>query len=107
MKHARNLILRLFSLLCLFCFISGCSSPQKGSSPTTTIPKEPISQIGKETLQYQASNSEYKYNVYETYIEIEDYLGESANVVVPQKLENLPVKVVSGFSFNNSTSFLC
>ena len=102
MKHARNLILRLFSLLCLICFISGCSSPDKGSSPTTTVPKEPISQIGKETLQYPASNSEYEFNVYETYVEIEEYLGESANVVVPQRLENLPVKVVSGFCFNNS-----
>lgn len=102
MKHASNLMLRLFALICLFCIISGCSSPRKGSSSTTTISQELVSQIGKEKLQYPASNSEYKYNVYETYVEIDDYLGESPNVVVPKVLENLPVKVVSGFCFNNS-----
>lgn len=54
----------------------------------------PVDKMLSETLMYPSQNDEWKYNVYETYIEITEYTGESTaeTVVVPEKIENLPVK---------------
>ena len=54
----------------------------------------PVNEMLSETLMYPSQNDEWGYNVFETYIEITKYIGEASveNVVVPEKIENLPVK---------------
>lgn len=47
-----------------------------------------------ETLQYPSSNKDFEYNVYETYIQITKYIGESNTVVFPSKIDELPVRII-------------
>lgn len=60
------------------------------------------SRIGEEILQYPGKTEEYKYNVFETYIEIEEYIGSDTDIIVPDTIEDLPVKVVGGFYLNDT-----
>lgn len=103
MKNTIKPIALLLVIFFLFCLTTGCSSPNETpSSSDPSIPAEEISvsRIGEETLQYSETNEEYEYRVYETYVEIVEYLGEATDVMVPDKLADLPVKVVGGFSFS-------
>ncbi|MBR2860527.1 MAG: leucine-rich repeat domain-containing protein [Clostridia bacterium] len=105
MKHTKRTLSLLLALLCLFS-LAGCATPQGDSSPSyspvASPTLEPQSRIGEETLQYPAENDEYKYNVYETYVEIQEYIGDATDVAVPVMLDELPVKVVKGFYFNKT-----
>ncbi len=95
MKKFLSLIL---SIVLVFAFAS-CSNSQNGAETTTSAPTTTGvgSIIKNATLQYPKSNSLFKYNVYDTYVEITEYIGSdtAAEVTVPAKLENLPVYVVS------------
>lgn len=49
-----------------------------------------------ETLLYPSQNNEWSYNVYNSYIEITDYIGEEVTeLIVPEEIDNLPVRVYS------------
>ncbi len=106
MKHTKRTLSLLLAFLCLFSLTTGCATSQDGPSPSdfsiATPIHEPLSHIGEETLQYPGKNEEYEYKVYETYIEISEYLGDATNVAIPETLEDFPVKVVGGFSFSNT-----
>ena len=54
--------------------------------------------INNATLQYPASNNEFEYNVYDTYIQITKYIGSIKNtdIIFPSEIDNLPVLVVGG-----------
>ncbi len=58
---------------------------------------DPVGKLLSETLMYPSQNDEWKYDVYQTYIEITEYVGDTSktNIVVPEKIENLPVKAFS------------
>lgn len=58
--------------------------------------------IEKGVLQYPSSNDNFKYNVYDTYVEITEYIGSdnAETVIVPAMLENLPVYVVDAYVFD-------
>lgn len=106
MKHARKTIFLLLAAIFLVSTMVGCGSSQKTSSTTSLISSEqdpiPISRIGEETLQYPGENKNYKYNVYETYVAIDEYIGSEIDVTVPEAIDDLPVKVVGGFCFNKT-----
>jgi len=102
MKKLISLIMAL--VLCL----SLCAC---GADPVEpTLPTEPEEEttpsigsiINKGVLQYPASNALFKYNIYDTYVEITEYIGDNTaeEVVVPATLENLPVYVVDHDVFN-------
>ena len=59
------------------------------------------SRVGDETLQYPAKNDEFEYKVYETYVEISKYIGTETTVTVPDTIEELPVKAIGDWSFEN------
>ena len=106
MKKAIALSLAL--MLCLGMFACG-TTPQPESAPTTPAPTAEttpsISSIIKNAvLQYPASNDLFKYNIYDTYVEISEYIGDdnAAEVIVPATLENLPVYVVDSNVFDKS-----
>lgn len=52
------------------------------------------SKYSNETLQYPSSNENFEYNVYETYIQITKYIGNSKDVVFPNTIDGLPVKII-------------
>jgi len=99
MKKLTSLLLVLF----LIVSMTACGS----SEPTVSEPQEPekpsiASIIKKAELQYPASNEQFKYNVYDTYVEITEYLGDDSakELIVPATLEDLPVYVIDHDVFN-------
>lgn len=112
-KTKRNLWLFVIMLYLLTLFV-GCSNKKVEqhkiqyedleTNHNALIEAEPISRIGEETLQYPGKTEEFEYLVYETYVAIDRYIGNASEVIVPEKLENLPVKVVDGFYYNNNES---
>lgn len=53
-------------------------------------------------LQYPSSDNNFKYNIYDTYVEITEYIGSqsASSLTVPAKLENLPVYVIKHDTFD-------
>ena len=92
--------------LCLLVILAACggneASPEDVTEGTTAAPT--VDMIIKQAeLQYPSSNDLFKYNVYDTYVAITEYIG-SANkesVTVPGTLEGLPVYVVERNTFKN------
>lgn len=83
-------------------------------TPATELPETETTQpvinpvvetINKGVLQYPASNENFKYNVYDTYVEITEYIGSqyASSITVPSNLENRPVYVVNSNVFNMCT----
>ena len=58
-----------------------------------------ISSVGNETLQYPSENDEWEYDVYETYITLKKYKGNSKTVNIPSEIENKPVKSIGSKCF--------
>ncbi len=56
-----------------------------------------------EMLEYK-DNGEYAYEVYDGCVGIVEYLGSDTVVVIPDTIDGLPVKMVSGFAFEDVTS---
>lgn len=97
----------LIYLLCLSVFIfSGCNNPNTLTNTNNSSVEQNISNntndyynlISSSILQYPAQNDLYEYNVFDKYIEITKYLGEDSNIVVPDKIDGLPVVVIGGFN---------
>ncbi len=116
MKKAISLILALLTVLLLCACGSGTTPPENtdttdvadtADTTDTTADDEPEvvtidSIIKNAVLQYPASNDLFKYNIYDTYVEITEYIGDdaAAEVIVPATLENLPVYVVDSGVFD-------
>ena len=102
MKKLTSLLLVLFLTVAL----TACGGGEK----TVSEPQEPEappsidSIIRKAELQYPASNEQFKYNVYDTYVEITEYIGDDSakEVIVPATLDELPVYVIDFNVFNKS-----
>ena len=96
----------LAAVMCLtLCSCGGKETPDKEKTPETEAQEiketTPDTIIKNATLQYPASNDLFKYNVYDTYVEISEYIGDddAEEVVVPAKLEDLPVYVIDSEVF--------
>lgn len=102
----KKLLLLILTVSLLFCF-TACGGSETPNNEVTTqgYTQNPISALIKNaTLQYPASNDLFKYNVYDTYVEISEYIGPSDadSVVVPATLDNLPVYVVGRDTFGKN-----
>ncbi len=64
------------------------------------IKQEIKTRIDQEVLQYIEKTENFEYKAYETYVEIYEYIGTSKNVIIPEKIDDIPVKVIGGFSRN-------
>lgn len=100
----KKLLLLILTVSLLFCF-TACGGSETPSNEVTTqgYTENPVSALIKNaTLQYPASNDLFKYNVYDTYVEITEYIGQNdaKKVVVPATLEDLPVYVVGTNTFD-------
>ncbi len=54
-----------------------------------------------ETWPQEKSNDEYKYQLYEDYVEITEYLGEKSDLVVPEELNGKPVTHIGESAFSD------
>lgn len=64
-----------------------------------------IEQMENAVLQYPGENEEWKYNVYDCYVELTDYKGPIVEtLVVPAEIEGLPVWKYSLNSLDDGTS---
>ena len=102
---------KTFVLLCCLCCIlfclCGCSSNDSAghsendaqdslNGDSNSKPEVPSlsneEMMKKAVLQYPSQNNEWKYNVYDCYIEITGYIGENVEtLVIPDSIESLPV----------------
>ena len=101
----KPLIILLAGILCFV--IGGIMMPSETAdpqvqNPTTNVDNSISAIIKNATLQYPASNENFKYNVYDTYVEITEYIGseDATSITVPATLENLPVYVVGSQVFD-------
>ena len=109
MKKAISLLLALTMCFTL-CACGGIPTETTVATDPTieTTPSETTPSVGsiinKGVLQYPASNEMYKYNIYDTYVEITEYLGDdnAEEVIVPAEIDGLPVYVVDHNVFDRS-----
>lgn len=102
----KPLIILLAGILCFI--IGGIMMPSETPEPEVQNPTanetSSIDKIIKNgVLQYPASNEVFKYNVYDTYVEVVEYIGsqDASSITVPATLENLPVYVVDANAFRH------
>lgn len=108
MKKLLSLTLSLVVCLSL-CACGSSDTAQTQPEADTSVVEEvqevtPASIIKNAQLQYPASNELFKYNVYDTYVEITEYIGadDAEEVVVPAMLEDLPVYEIDHDVFSKS-----
>ncbi len=87
----------LLSVMLFSGCVDGNGSVTVGNNPADN---QVVSNIGGEVLQYPSSNENFEYNVYETYVEVTWYTGLSTDVVIPDEIDGLPVKVIGPYAFN-------
>lgn len=101
----KKLLLAVLTVSLLLCFTACGGGTETPTNVETTegFTQNPIFTLIKNaTLQYPASNDLFKYNVYDTYVEVTEYIGadDAEKVVVPGTLEDLPVYVVDTNTFD-------
>lgn len=93
----KSLIVLLIGIL---CFVIGVIIMPTEDPAVEEPPVNESISIGsiikKGVLQYPASDDMFKYNIYDTYVEITEYIGSQnvSSITVPSEIENLPVYVV-------------
>lgn len=103
MKKIISLLLAIVVSVSLFVF-GGCTKEYDNlvDDPVDIedFSNDLYSNIGGEMLQYPSSNNDFEYNAYETYVEITWYTGFMTDVIIPDKIEGLPVKVIGPYAFD-------
>lgn len=90
-------LLLLVSLLCL----SLCSCETILKKARSAVTGEEESQMPKDYVT-TLENAEYTYDLYKEYVIITKYLGEATEVVIPSKIDDLPVKVIGSLCFHDT-----
>ena len=88
MKQMKKLLCILLSLLFISSFFIGCVKNDDGSSEQNDS-AESRSQI----------NDDFDYGIKDGAVFIKKYTGTAVNVVIPEKIEDLPVKTISMNAF--------
>lgn len=77
--------------------------PTPTPEPTPSPTPNPMDIIGSEDVQYPSQNDEFKYTVYDSYVEITDYNGPTGvDVVVPTEIDGFPVWVIGREAFSEA-----
>lgn len=77
--------------------ISDCESIIESTIENVKDAENCVEQMKSAKLQYPSQNDQWKYNVYDCYVEITEYLGNDVSkLVVPDKIDGLPVWVYNG-----------
>lgn len=99
-KNVKKILLLLLTIgLCIS--LSACSL-FGGGGDTTLSSVDAETLISNAVLQYPKTNDLFRYNVYDTYVEITEYIGTEPNVTVPSTLDELPVLVIASTSFTEN-----
>lgn len=103
-KKSKKTPLIVFAVGIVLFILGGILTPSEPvAEEDPQVTQNPVVQaIEKGVLQYPSSNENFKYNIYDTYVEITEYIGDenAKSITVPAKLENLPVYVVDSYIFD-------
>ena len=111
---------RIVSMLLALClcitFLSACGSSDRpaetqtsstgsvsGEQPASEAPDKTGPASTEPVFIKVVNTDEYGYLVYSTHIEINSYRGDGGDVVIPETLDNLPVRVIEGTAFHDRT----
>lgn len=123
--HVKSIFAVLLLIASLLSLLVGCKNDEAGvpSASSSTVPNgsedlpivnetksevtadsdSKIEQMENAVLQYPGENEEWKYNVYDCYVELTDYKGPIVEtLVVPAEIERLPVWKYSLKSIDNT-----
>lgn len=99
----KKLLCVLLAIAFLFSLAAcgGSETPPEDVTEGTTAAPTVDMIIKQAQLQYPSSNDLFKYNVYDTYVAISEYIGPASKekLTVPGTLEDLPVYVVERGTF--------
>jgi hypothetical protein len=101
MKNIKKILsIFLIGIMMISC-LTGCSG---GDDVEQVDVNDPFYRIENEELIKPSQNSLFRYKIYDTYVEISEYVGEETNVVIPDTIEDKEVLVIGEQAFyNNST----
>lgn len=84
LKKYKKILAIILSLVTICMCFTGC-----GGEAEVVSPEEKMLIEG--TLLHPSQNENFKFNVYSSYVEITQYIGESTDVVIPDTLADKPV----------------
>ena len=104
MIKTKRILFGLIAVSVMLCLLTACGSGQSSNGTTNgtnSVPNyyesqtddydfqesdvDPVQALLSESLMYPSQNSEWKYDVYKTYVKITGYLGEQEqDIIVPQ-----------------------
>ncbi len=110
-------IIAIFILVLMIFSMAACKQEKPAEIPEQEVVEDTKEEnkeektvsdiIADAKLQYPTTNELFRYTVYDTYVAITEYIGpEGADVVVPSRLDNLPVYVVGIGSFKKNINSL-
>lgn len=125
--YAKSIFVAFVLTASLLSSLTGCKNDEANisSAPSSMVPNEienpptidetkseetadtdlRIEQMENAVLQYPGENEEWKYNVYDCYVELTDYKGPIVEtLVVPAEIEGLPVWKYSPNSLDDGLS---
>ncbi len=87
-----------FAIGCFF--LIGCG----GGGDDEPVMDTPAQKIENAKFLYPDKNEDFRYKEYDTYIEIIQCLSLKSNIVIPSKIDNLPVYIIADNAFSNQTT---
>ena len=98
MKNIKKFLsIFLIGIMMISC-LTGCG----GGKEEEVDVNDPFYRIENEELVKPSQNSLFRYKVFETYVEISEYVGEETNVVIPDTIEDRQVLVIGEQAFYNN-----
>lgn len=98
----KKIIAILLLISTLLFTLTGCALfGGKNEGPAEGTPKY---YILHDQLVKPSQNSLFRYKIYEHYVSISEYVGDESNVVIPDKIDDLPVYVIEEGAFADSQS---
>lgn len=100
-KNKKKFLCIILCILLSF-LLTSCSLMDSNKEPTTLSPLEIME---SSVLQYPDKNEEFRYIIYDKYIAISEYIGPGGNVVVPEKINDLPVYAITDEAFREFSEY--
>lgn len=102
LRKSSRIICVVLALIFIVLLLPSCSFSM-GSSSEKDYGQDIENIIKNAKLQYPKTNEDYYYNVYDSYIKITKYIGDKEVVIVPSKIDELPVYVIGDEAFEGAS----
>ena len=101
-KKSCRIICAIMALVFIVLLFPSCSFSM-GSASDKGQGQNIENVIKNAKLQYPKTNEDFYYNVYDSYIKITKYIGDKEVVIVPSKIDELPVYVIGDEAFEGTS----